>query len=118
MGCESLPPIARFGRLAYPTYGEVTNYTMLGSKSHGGHTTMVVSVGATWVASKLGGLNIKECLQPRESFRAEVAVRVNCGRADPVKPGGRPEFSGKKRERAPGETPGYGAKYPRTDMQR
>jgi hypothetical protein len=41
---------------------------MLGNKSHGGHTTMVVLIEATWVASKLGGLNIKECLQPRESF--------------------------------------------------
>ena len=29
---------------------------------------MGVSVGATWVASKLGGLNIKECLQPRKRF--------------------------------------------------
>jgi len=29
---------------------------------------MRVSVGATWVASKLGGLNIKECLQPRDAF--------------------------------------------------
>ena len=29
---------------------------------------MRVSVGATWVASKLGGLNIKECLQPQDAF--------------------------------------------------
>ena len=25
------------------------------------------AVGATWVASKAGGLNIKECLQPRNN---------------------------------------------------
>ncbi|MCJ7517428.1 MAG: hypothetical protein MUO18_05645, partial [Methanomassiliicoccales archaeon] len=57
--------IARFGRLAYPTKREETNSSRFGSKRHGGHTAMDVSVGATWVASKLGGLNIKECLQPR-----------------------------------------------------
>ena len=58
-GCESkgvkvpLPSIARFGRLAYPTYGEETSCTRLGGKRHGGHTAKAVSVGATWVAANL-----------------------------------------------------------------
>ncbi len=31
------------------------------------------------MASKPGGLNIKESLQPRELFRTDVAVRIYCG---------------------------------------
>ncbi len=59
-GESPLPSIARFGRLAYPTHGEVTNHGMLGYKRHGCHRSLALSVGATWVASKPGGLNIKE----------------------------------------------------------
>jgi len=48
------------------------------------------AVGATWVVSKPGGLNITESLQPRKNFRTEVAVQVivgsrpvcNSGKAD------------------------------------
>ena len=36
------------------------------------------AVGATWVASKPGGLNIKESLQPREISHTEVAVWIFC----------------------------------------
>ena len=65
-GCASdgvkvpIPSIARFGRLAYPGRGEATNHERLGCKSHGCHTDMSVAVGATWVASKPAGLNVKE----------------------------------------------------------
>ena len=34
------------------------------------------AVGATWGASKPGGLNMKEWLQPRNGVRAKVAARV------------------------------------------
>jgi hypothetical protein len=59
-GESPLPSIARFGRLAYPTWRKVTTSTVLGRKSHGCHTTVVVSVGATGVASKSGGLKRSE----------------------------------------------------------
>jgi hypothetical protein len=55
-GESPLPSMARFGRLASPTWRKVTTSTVLGRKSHGCHTTVVVSVGATGVASKAGGL--------------------------------------------------------------
>jgi hypothetical protein len=39
-GESPLPSIARFGRLAYPTWRKVTTSTVLGRKSHGRHTTV------------------------------------------------------------------------------
>ena len=62
---------------------------MLGSKSHGGHTVRVVSVGATWVASKLGGLNIKECLQPREKFPCGSRCTGELRESRPCQTGGK-----------------------------
>jgi hypothetical protein len=35
VGARPMPPIARFGRLAYPMRGEVTNRAVLGRKLHG-----------------------------------------------------------------------------------
>jgi hypothetical protein len=55
-----IPSIARFGRLAYPGQGEVTNGERLGRRSHGCHIACAMSVGATGVASKPAGLNISE----------------------------------------------------------
>ncbi len=41
LGGESpLPSVARFGRLAYPTWTKVTTSTVLGRRSHGCHTTV------------------------------------------------------------------------------
>ena len=60
-GAEVLTPsIARFGRLAYPGHGEVTNREMLGRKRHGCPESCDSAVGAIWVASKPGGLKIIE----------------------------------------------------------
>jgi len=61
-GCKSLRrQLPDFGRLAYPLLGEVTNRDMRGSKSHGCPDRRDLdAVGATWVASKSGGLNISE----------------------------------------------------------
>ena len=72
-GCESwgvqvsLLSIARFGRLVYLDHGEVTNCGVPRSRSHGCPTPgKGVAVGATWVASKLAGLNMTKWLQPRK----------------------------------------------------
>ena len=65
-GCESrrvqvpLPSVARNGRLAYPRFGEVTNRKRREHKSHGCLVSQGTAVGATWVASKSAGLNIRE----------------------------------------------------------
>jgi hypothetical protein len=55
-----IPSIARFGRIAYPGRGEVTNHERLGRKSHGCPTAEAVAVGATGVASTPAGLNMKD----------------------------------------------------------
>ena len=62
VGERPMPSIARFGRLAYPMRGEVTNRAVLGRKRHGrpGIRSGWPAVGTTWVASKLGGLKIIE----------------------------------------------------------
>lgn len=59
-----LPSVARFRRLAYPTWRKVTTSTVLGSKRHGCPTAQVVAVGAIWVASKPGGLNSRNDCSP------------------------------------------------------
>ena len=55
-------------------------------------------VGAISVASKIGGLNIKEYLQLRYKVRTEIAVRENVC-ADPVNTWGRSMCYVKKREK-------------------
>ena len=92
-----LPSIARFGRVAYPLLGEVTNRDMRGRTSHGGlgwkkHPT----VGTTWGVSKLGGLNIKEVpAAPKIKACIEVVLREHVTRADPLRKWGRPMPRGK-----------------------
>ena len=55
-----MPSIARFGRLAYPMRGEVTNH-MLGRKRHQPwHPQWMASGGNDLGGSKLGGLKIIE----------------------------------------------------------
>jgi hypothetical protein len=53
-GGRPLPSIARFGRLAYPMRGEVTNRVLLGCKRHGcPDIRKDAAVGTTWVAANL-----------------------------------------------------------------
>ena len=60
-GERPLPSIARFGRLAYPIRGEVTNRALLGCKRHGRPGSILdVSGGNDLGGSKLGGLKIIE----------------------------------------------------------
>ena len=83
-GENPLPSIARFGRLAYPGRGEVTNHGVLGWKRHGCLEVLqrnrepaacdgtihlageISAVGVTGMASKPTGLNRREWLQPRK----------------------------------------------------
>lgn len=53
VGERPMPSIARFGRLAYPMRGEVTNRAVLGRKRHGrpGIRSGWPAVGTTWVAA-------------------------------------------------------------------
>jgi hypothetical protein len=53
VGERPMPSIARFGRLAYPMRGEVTNRVVLGRKRHGrpGIRNGWPAVGTTWVAA-------------------------------------------------------------------
>jgi hypothetical protein len=62
VGERPMPSIARFGRLAYPMRGEVTNRAVLGRKRHGcpGIRSGLASGGNDLGGSKLGGLKIIE----------------------------------------------------------
>ena len=62
VGERPMPSIARFGRLAYPMRGEVTNRAVLGRKRHGRpeHPIRMPSGGNDLGGSKLGGLKIIE----------------------------------------------------------
>jgi len=55
---------------------------------------ITVAVGATWEANKLAGLNITECLQPRNRSH-EKLQRGQKQEADPTSPRGRPMTSEK-----------------------
>src|SRR4029079_18978178 len=70
-----------FGRLAYPMRGEATNRVLLGRKSPGCPAGVFAAVGTIWGASKLGGLNITQYLQPRKSSPARSRFkRDSCGK--------------------------------------
>lgn len=85
LGGESpLPSIAWFGRLAYPMHVSVTVRVLLGRKSHGCPATIIVAaVGETWVASKPGGLNVRN----GDDLETPTAVKSLSGamwEADPL----------------------------------
>jgi hypothetical protein len=73
-GCEFCevkvltPSIARFGRLAYPMRMKVTTYVLLGWKSHRCWMA-TITVGAVRVASKTGGLNVRNDDGPENPSR-------------------------------------------------
>ena len=52
---------------AYPVRVEVTKHDRPGWKSPGCPAAVFAAVGTIWGVSKLGGRNIKEYLQPRDS---------------------------------------------------
>jgi hypothetical protein len=57
-----------FGRLAYPVRAEVTKHALPGCKSLGCPVSVRTAVGTIWEMSKLGGMNITKCLQPRKTL--------------------------------------------------
>jgi hypothetical protein len=57
--------LPEFGRLVYPVRAEATKHVLPGRKSPGCPEAVCAAVGTTWGASKLGGLNIKKYLPPR-----------------------------------------------------
>jgi hypothetical protein len=69
-----------FGQIAYPVRAEATKHDKPGCKSLGCPAEIFAAVGAIWEASKLGGLNIKKCLQPREIARGKIAFADTNGK--------------------------------------
>jgi hypothetical protein len=64
--------------------------------------TIGAGVGTIWEMSKLGGLNLKECLQPRKTLRGKIVFAGEAGsRLRPLWLWGRPMTSGKKQAGAP-----------------
>ncbi len=61
-----------FGRLVYPVRAEVTKHVLPGCKSLGRPVAVCAAVGTIWEASKFGGLNIMEYLQPRKAGPQKV----------------------------------------------
>ena len=147
-GESPLSLIARFERLAYPMHMKVTTYVLLGWKSHRcrmgelrvrGNTENspgpkdgtsrlsagakeeaggTITVGAVRVASKTGGLNVRNDDDPENSPRWESAWRDILRLADPLgRSWGRPMSQRKKRARALWEPSGYGSKHPGKDLQ-
>jgi hypothetical protein len=61
-----------FGRLADPVRAEATKHVQPGCQSLGRPVAVCAAVGTIWEASKFGGLNIKEYLQPRKAGPRKV----------------------------------------------
>jgi len=70
--CRQLPV---FGRLACPVRAEATKHVLPGLKSLSCPVAVCTAVGTIWEASKLGGLNVMECLQPSKMTSAEKLFR-------------------------------------------
>jgi hypothetical protein len=68
-----------FGRLAYPVRAAATKHAMPGRKSLSCPEVVCAAVGAIWETSKLGGLNIKECLQRRKTLRGIIVFAGEAG---------------------------------------
>jgi hypothetical protein len=60
-------------------HAEVTKHVLLGRKSLSCPAAICAGVGTIWEVSKLGGLNIKKCLQPRKTLRGKSCSRVEAG---------------------------------------
>jgi len=85
-GCKSLHrQLPVFRRLVYPVRAAATKHDRPGRKSPGCPAGVCAAVGTIWGASKLGGRNITEYLQPRKVHLREVVIR----RSDA---GSRPNF--------------------------
>ena len=99
--CRQLPV---FRRQAYPMHAEVTKHVLLGCKYLSCPAAVCAGVGTIWEVSKLGGLNIKECLQPRKYAPRKIVFAGRSGEADPHPCWGRPMTRRKKQACALRET--------------
>jgi hypothetical protein len=72
-----------FGQLVDPVRAEATTHVLPGCQSLGRPAAACAAVGTTWEASKFGGLNIKEYLQPRKLSPRKVVFVGSSGTADP-----------------------------------
>ena len=61
-------------------HAEVTKHVLLGSKSLSCLAAVCARVGTIWEVSKLGGLNIKKCLQPRKTLRGKIVFAGEAGK--------------------------------------
>ena len=68
-----------FGRLVYSVRAEVTKHDMPGRKSPGCPAAVCAAVGTIWGVNKIGGRNITEYLQPRNTGPREVVLRSKAG---------------------------------------
>ena len=91
--CRQLPV---FRRQAYPMHAEVTKHVLLGRKNLSCPAAVCAGVGTIWEVSKLGGLNIKKCLQPRKYAPRKIVFAGRSGEADPHPCWGRPMTRRKK----------------------
>jgi len=71
-------------------HAKVTTHVLLGRKSPGCPAGSMAAVGTTWGASKLGGPNITECLQPRKVVPLKSRLADGRGKADLISSWGRP----------------------------
>jgi hypothetical protein len=77
---------------------EATKHVLPGCKSLGRPVAVCTAVGTTWGASKLGGLNIKEYLQPRKAAPWKVVFAGKKQEADLLCFWGRPMHEGRNRQ--------------------
>ena len=89
-----------FGQLADPVRAEATKHVRPGCQSLGRPAAVCAAVGTTGEASKIGGLNIKEYLQPRKLSPRKVVFVGRSGEADLLHSWGRPMTRRKKQAHA------------------
>lgn len=58
---------------------EATKHAMPGRKSLSCPVAVYAAVGTIWEMSKLGGLNITKCLQPRKTLRGKIVFAGKAG---------------------------------------
>ncbi len=68
-----------FGRLAYPVRAEATKHVLPGRKNLSCPVAACAAVGTIWEMSKLGGLNVRKCLQPRKTLRGKIVFAGKAG---------------------------------------
>src|SRR5262249_20183322 len=100
-------------------HAEVTKHVLLGCKYLSCPAAVCAGVGTIWEVSKLGGLNIKECLQPRKYAPRKIVFAGRSGESRPTPVWGKAD----DREKEPGrrplwDPPWYGTRHPRKDSQR